>query len=208
MDQRLRLHYSKFCGLARTPEFRTWLKSTSSDLEDYLAQASPVGGCKARADRMVHVYNRLYETGKGEIFENFIKERFPYVIDKNVGASIDPHKYMTAIQKKVAPAPIPSIQSEAGKALDIHGVFKIYKPDILTFPQKRIIVNSDRTQLDAQVNTFVMDKFGVDTLIIGDRAYIEYFEPRYKEVVSKIHPEKRDIYQYKQRNKNANHISS
>lgn len=203
MDQRLRLHYSKFCGLARTPDFRKWLKDTASDLDEYLAQASPIGGCKARAERMVYVYNKLYETGKGSVFESVLKERFPYVIDSDTKPTLK-----QSIPAK-APPPIAPVQRvDVSKVLDIHGVFKTYKPEILTFPQKRIIVNVDKSQLEAQVNSFTRDKYGVDSIILGDRAYIEYFEPRYKDVAAKIPEEKREIYQYRQKVKNANSISS
>lgn len=203
MDQRLRLHYSKFCGLARTPDFRKWLKETASDLDDYLSQASPVGGCKARAERMVHVYNKLYETGKGSIFEQVLRERFPYVIDADSKPTL-----RSAMPTKTPIAPPPIARVDVSKVLDIHGVFKSYRPEILTFPQKRIIVNADKKQLEAQLSTFIRDKYGVDSIIVGDRAYIEYFEPRYKDVAGKIPEEKREIYQYRQRTKNANSISS
>ena len=195
---RLTLHYSKFCGLSKDKDFRAWLRTTAPELDEYFTKSSPVGGCKANADRMVTVYNKLYETGKGVAFEKIIKERFPYVVDRSAVAkpNLDPRSHLT-----VARTATPIIRVDNSKSLNVHGIFKLYRPEILTFPQKRILVNSDPAQLQAQISHFIQDKFGVDTLIIGDHAYIEYFEPRYKDVVDKIPQQKRDIFQYRQKAK-------
>lgn len=201
---RIRLHYSKFCALARNTEFRAWLRTNAADQEEFLAQANTaVGGCKQRAERMATVYNKIYEAGKGDEFEKLIRSRFPYVVDHNADPlrpDANPKKHLRI--NKPSSQPIPRT-SDVSKSMDPHGVFKLYRPEILTFPQKRILINDNPAQLQAQVAHFTQDKFGVETLIIGERAYIEYFEPRYKDVANRIPPEKRDIFQYKQRMKNA-----
>lgn len=162
---------------------------------DYL-QSGAIG-CKARAERMTHIYNKLYERGKGTEFENFILDKFPYVIDRgsDVKPQLNPHKHMKA--KISRPAVKHPKQKTNSENMNKHGVFRTYKPEILSFPQKRIIVNDDRKQLEAQVSSFIKDKFGVDHVIVEDRAYIEYFEARYKGVVEKVEKNKRDIYLYK-----------
>lgn len=196
MEPRFSLHYNKFCGLGRRPEFKQWLSERSPDLYNYLQSGSI--GCKARAERMTHIYNKLYEIGKGTEFENFILDKFPYVIDrgKDIKPTLDPHQHMSAKTKLKRPVvqQQPRVNSEA---LNKHKVFRTYKPDILSFPQKRIIVNENRKQLEAQVASFIQDKFGVDFIIVEDRAYIEYFEPRHKGVSEKVPKNKRDIHIYK-----------
>ena len=194
MEPRFSLHYNKFCGLGRRPEFKEWLKAQSPEMYTYL-QSGAIG-CKARAERMTHIYNKLYELGKGTEFENFILDKFPYVIDrgKDVKPVLNPRKHMTA---KVNKRPVVQPQRANTEALNKHNVFRTYKPDILSFPQKRIIINENRKQLEAQVASFIQDKFGVDHIIVEDRAYIEYFEARYKNVVEKVPQNKRDIHLYK-----------
>ncbi len=153
---------------------------------------------------MLTVYNKLYDAGKGADLETLIKSRFPYVIDQTaLKPELNPRKHLQ-VSRAPAPPPIPRVDP---KALDPNGVFKLYRPEILTFPQKRILINADPTQLQAQVAYFVKDKFGVETLTIGDRAYVEYFEPRYKDIADKIPQHQREIYQYRQRT-NANSPSS
>jgi hypothetical protein len=196
MEPTIKLHYNKFCGLARQPVFKDWLKSEDADLFHYLT-GSNTPGCKARAERMMFVYNKLYEREKGKNFESFIKKTFPYVIDHTDAAKpiLDPKSHIKT-KRRVIPPP-----AKAAKAVNKHKVFKHYNPDILTFPQKRILVNDNRAQLEAQVAQFTADKFGVDTIIIENHAYIEFFDARYKSAVDKVSSEKRDIYQYKQKNK-------
>lgn len=196
---RLNLHYSKFCGLARQDAFKAWLKTISSELHNYLVQ--PTNSCKARAERMVFIYNKLYESGKGGEFESFIKSRFPYIIDH--GADQTETKKHRVVAKQPNDSSRLVIRQDVN-ALNKHKVFKMYKPDLLTFPQKRIIINPNADQLKAQVAHFITNKFGVDYIIIDDRAYIEYFDPRYKSSVDKISRESREIYQYRQRNDKGN----
>lgn len=196
MEPRFKLHYSKFCALGRRPEFKQWLQGTSSELYNYLQSGSI--GCKARSERMVFIYNKLYESGKGAAFESFIMDKFPYIIDRgsDIKPVLDPHKHLDAKKGTIRAKPIMPPRANV-EGLNKHKVFRVYKPDILSFPQKRIIVNENREQLEAQVSHFCQDKFGTDFIIVEDRAYIEYFEPRHKALADKVPKEKRDIFIYR-----------
>ena len=81
-------------------------------------------------------------------------------------------------------------------SLNRHDVFKMYRPDILSFPQKLIIVDHPKNLYD-RVQRFTQDKLAVDYIIIEDHAYIEYFDMKYAAVIDKIPRENRDIYLYR-----------
>lgn len=86
--------------------------------------------------------------------------------------------------------------------LNKHGVFKIYNPGILTFPSKIILIDDDKLRLVRRTRNFVKNKYGVDYLIIEDRAYIEYFNLTHRNIVKQINPKMREINIYKR----ANHL--
>jgi len=171
-----------FCGLSTSSDFRKWLKSIATDLYDQLIN-NPRKGCRANKDRMIEIKDKLYERGLGDKLEEFINSRFPYMVDK--------------VQTKSKTIPIKIVQSIEDN-INKHKVFKGYRPDLLSFPHKRIIIGNP-TELLIKVKNFIIDKVGIDYIIIDDHAYIEYFLKRYSDIAEKIKSEDRDIWQYKQR---------
>jgi hypothetical protein len=61
------------------------------------------------------------------------------------------------------------------KSLDEHGVFPEYVPGILTYPRRNILVGS-RGKLNRMLREFLSDKPVHDSIVLGDRAYVEYLE--------------------------------
>jgi hypothetical protein len=180
-----------FCGLSSSSSFRNWLKNQAADLYDLITNTQ-LKGCRSKQEKMIDIKNKLYERGKGQLLEAFIKDNYPYMIDNFKEKQEKQQKQIVLTNK-------PQIdRSEINK----HSVFKTYRPDLLTFPHKYIIIDDQKTIL-SKVKDFIKDKVGVDYIIIDDHAYIEYFNKRYSDVVSKIKSEDREIWQYKQR-KNQN----
>lgn len=188
----MRLKIEQFCGLSGAPDFRNWLKSTAPDLLDGLMN-NPKKGCKANQDKMVEVHRILYERKLEKQFEAFIKKRYPYLIigDKTASAkiSLKPLEKPTQVEGHI-------------EGMNRHGVFKHYRPDLLTFPHKYIMVG-DPSTLPARVKNFVVDKLGIDYIILDDCAYIEYFPRRYADIINQIKPEDREIYAYRKRMEQA-----
>ena len=179
-----------FCGLSSSTSFRNWLKKTAADLYDLIVNTQ-TKGCRSKQEKMVEVKNKLYNRNQGHLLEAFIKENYPYMLIETKIKEEDKKKLqqpLTIIEKK----------TEHIEHLNKHKVFKIYRPDLLTFPHKYIIVD-DQNIIEDKVKLFIKDKFGVDYLIIDDHAYIEYFNRRYSDVISKIKEEDREIWQYRQR---------
>lgn len=193
----MKLKHSHFCGLSSATDWRVWLKSVAPDLYDGLVNA-PKKGCKANQEKMVEIHQTIIQRGLQTKFESFIRQRFPYVIEE------DNHLTLNIISPK-KPAPTTPVTGHI-ETMNKHKVFRSYRPDILSFPHKYIIVG-DPTTLKEQINKFTHDKVGVDTLIIEDHAYIEYFHKRYSDVVEKIPQENRDLWVYRQKTKQGTHAT-
>lgn len=186
-----------FCGLSSATDFRNWLKGVAPELYDDLVNA-PVKGCRAKSEKMIQIKDKLYTIGKGLELEAFIQRRYPYMISQTPLPPKEPSKqYLEVIKSKPSTEPK---QSDHIDSLNKHKVFKHYRPDLLTFPHKYIIVG-DPIKLPDLIKAFTVDKVGVDSIIVDDHAYIEYFTRRYSDVAEKIKQEDREIWVYKQRQK-------
>jgi hypothetical protein len=169
----------------------------SPELYDGLVNA-PVKGCRAKSEKMIQIKETLYTIGKGLELESFIQRRYPYMIAQGNSTIKEPSRqYLEIVKSKPTTEPK---QSDHIDSLNEHKVFKHYRPDLLTFPHKYIIVGSSPTLPDL-IKAFIVDKVGVDYIIIDNHAYIEYFTRRYSDVAEKIKQENREIWIYKQRQK-------
>lgn len=195
----MKLKISHFCGLSSATDWRTWLKSVALDLYDDLVNA-PKKGCKANQEKMVDIHQALIKRGLQTKFEAFIRQRFPYVIEE------DDHSTLNVLRPAKVPPPTKPVVGHI-EQMNKHKVFRSYRPDILSFPHKYIIAG-DAATLKERVKQFTFDKVGVDTLIIEDHAYIEYFHKRYSDVVGKIPQENRDIWIYRQKMKQGSNAKN
>lgn len=185
----MKVRISHFCALSRAEDWQNWLSSVAPDLLESLQKTINRGGCKDVSDEMIRIYKEIYARNFGPKFETLIRNRFPYIIDSGVN------------KRAIKPAPtVNKVPNKYPRISVIKGddfLFKNYSPGLLTFPQ-RIIFSGKLEQLQEAINKFVADKVGVDYVIIGNKAYIEYFESKYKDIVNKVAPEKREIFKYKQ----------
>lgn len=187
----IRLKIDQFCGLSGAPDFRTWLRGAAPDLLDALVN-NPNKGCKANQDKMIEIHQSIYNRKLDKQFEDFMTMRYSYLIVKE-GQSYSG-------QPAFRPATSTGTSAVKGHidGLNKHEVFKHYRPDLLTFPHKYIMAGNPAT-LQERVKKFVVDKFGVDYIIVEDYAYIEYFPRRYADIVDQVRPEDREIYAYRKR---------
>jgi len=184
-----------FCSLAHSDQWHGWLSANAKDLYNELMEVLKIPGCRSNKNKMMEIYNAIYDRKLSKEFEDFVKEKFPILVDskepivknKVVRSRNTPKKLR---QNKVI---VPSVN------LNKHNVFKSYNPNILSFPHKMIFVDGDRDSLDKKVKDFIKDKVGVDYIIIDDHAYIEYFMPKYGNIIDKIPTNTRDINIYRSR---------
>lgn len=188
-DMAVTIKVGHFCGLGSSTLFKNWLTKIAPDLLDRLLN-NPKKGCKSRQEKMIEIHKELYVRKLGDRLEKFVQEQFPYMIQ------VLPDAPKPSASKTIA---MPKAQQITHiEDLNRHGVFKHYRPDLLTFPQKYIIVGEPAVIAD-MVRNFIHDKVGVDHIVIDNTAYIEYFHKRFSDVAGKIKPEDREIWAYRQR---------
>jgi len=180
----MKLRTSSFCGISRTKDWQAWLKQVAPDLLKDLVETLKIAGCRKSKSKMISIYRDLYSRNLGPKLESFIEERFPHLIDNKLSKSELAKSTVVGTTK---------VQAD-------NVVFKNYRPDMLTFPHRLILTSEDPATLEIKVKKFVIDKYGVDYIIIGDRAYIEYFDKRYAKVVDQIDPDKRELAIYRRKN--------
>jgi len=188
-----------FCSLARHADWQAWLKIVAPKLlQDLENTINSHKGCRANSNKMMDIYHDLYKTGHGKKFEDFITQRFPWLIeDQTKPTPSQIKKKITTIKKKgYISQPNPTNYNELNK----HKVFNFYRPNILSFPQKLILTGDN---LFDRVHDFIKNKIGVDYIILDDTAYIEYFEQKHTDVVDKIPRTSRDIYKYRQQHRGS-----
>lgn len=186
---------SAFCGLSRSEDFQKWLEATAPDLyNDLLTVVNSARGCRANSNKMMDIYFELNKRKMEGPLITFLKRRFPWVIKENSTPKQQVEKHKELIQRDIQTKQL--IAAKDWEKLNKHAVFTTYRPDILSFPQKFIIID-DPNNLYDRVQKFIQNKLAVDYLILEDHAYIEYFDMKYAAVIDKIPRESRDIYKYR-----------
>lgn len=177
----MNLRISEFCSLARNKKWQEWLLNYNKVLYDDLMNTltNVKGGCKKNTAKMIEIRNTIKKDGNDEVLFQFLKTNFPTVLDRSVvrkrSKNTNPDKDISGPTNK-------------------HSVFKSYNPGLLTFPQKKIIADSNPASLQKRVRKFIANKVKADFIIIEDRAYIEYFLPRFKKEAEEFPEEMREIY--------------
>jgi hypothetical protein len=177
---RYSLRTDQFCALSSDKIFHQWLLEKDEEiyagLQSHLSRST---GCKSNKGYMKFVRKQLSSKGLTNDLVEFLRNYFPTVL------------------KPIAEKEVKMDISDLNK----HNVFRSYKPHILTFPHKYIIVNKDKDKLMLETIEFIKDKIGADYIMIEDRSYIEYFEPRFRKESEEIPKENRDIWLYRKKNK-------
>lgn len=168
----MQVKVEQFCSLATSPSWQTWLYNYNVDLyRSFMMDLRASRGCGQNRDIMIRLLKKIDEVGGGDELSVFLHKYYPHVID---GA-----------QKKNI------IASDA--------VFEYYNPNIMTFP-RRIIFSGDMHTLKRTVNGFILDKIKYDSIIIGDKAYVEFLTSDDAVIADKIPSSNWRIAAYRLRN--------
>ena len=183
---RYEIRADQFCALASDDRWQSWLSSVATDLCDQLRGHLEKGkGCRSNREFMGILRNHLVERGLGNDMLEHLKKTFPIVL------RILPNE---SIKENKPKAPI------TYEDMNKHEVFSSYKPHILTFPHKMIMVDQDPESLRRKVRKFTKSKIYTDWVILDDRAYIEYFESRFRKEAEKVESHTREIAIFRRRN--------
>jgi hypothetical protein len=136
--------------------------------------------CRSNSEKMSIIQKELEKRGKMVDMINFLRKEFPIVIESG-----DVTNTLTVTIRR---------SSNPGRL-----VFAHYNPELLTFPHKLIMENTDQQQLIKDVKDFCSNHFGTDYVIAGTMAYIEYFPMKYENEVLKVKPDIREITLFRKR---------
>ena len=181
-----RIKHNQFCALSKEEKFQLWLAGINSELYDELIKhLETYSSCASNRGKMIIINRKLEDLGLKDKLMEFLKEHYPLTIEY-VDEKSEPEQIIDNSQIKV----IFTLKDDI--------IFPNYYPNLLTFPQKMVVQGPPQI-LETYVKNFIADKINCDYIIIGDKAYIEYFCRKYKQEAAMVKPESRDIFKYKQR---------
>lgn len=169
--------------MSRDIRWHGWLEKYANDLCIELKEHLKISkSCKSNREKMIEIRNTLNKRGLDKELFNFLKAFYPTVLQP----------IQSNENKKSEPVKVSSADE-----LNKHGIFKYFNPALLTFPHKFIIADNNSENLSERVRNFVKNKINFDYVIVDDRAYIEYFEPKYEKEAAKVTNDMMEIYQFK-----------
>lgn len=180
-----RIRTKQFCALSQEQKWQSWLQSVCPDLhEDLMNHFKVSTSCKANHIKMMEIQEGLQKRNLLGQMVLFLKQHYPIAVE----LVTEPQ---APVQKPITSQVVRSGSSD---------VFHYYNPSILTFPHLMILENDDSESLLTETKEFCNDKIGVDFIIVGNKAYIEYFKRKYSKEAKMVREEDRDIYKYRLRN--------
>lgn len=187
----------QFCNLSRSKEFQNFLRSIAPDLYKKLIKHLQLGeSCRSNRKKMIEIQNDL-ENRKlhGDLYA-FLESKFPQSIA--ISSSEAP------IEKHIVRKLTATSKNDLYNKMNYHEVFELYRPKVLTIPQRHIIVGPTKSYVKNKINLFVMNKLDIDYIILkGDElwhGYIEYFDMRFAPHIQNIQYNHRPIAQYRAKN--------
>jgi hypothetical protein len=166
----MRIKTALFCNLSTSQTFQSWLFKYNENLyKSFVYDLRESRGCEENKRIMLKVLDNIEEAGDGALLEQFLREKYPHVID-------EPREIIFN---------------------DKHQVFPDYKPGILTYPRREII--TAKRNLDRDVKRFLANKIHGEYIIIDNVAYVEYFLPGEENIAAKLPEEKWKIRAYELR---------
>ena len=186
---RYEIRSDQFCALANDEHWQSWLETKAPDLYEELIKHLKISkSCRSNRELMGVIKRKLASRGFGTELIEFLRAFFPIIL--KILPSEPPTRKPKRIENKTVDLNNPNK----------HGVFALYKPYLLSFPHKKIIIDNDYESLRRKVRKFTKTKIYTDWIIIGDRAYVEYFESKFRPEAEKVPLETREINIYKRKN--------
>lgn len=177
-----RVRTSQFCALSKEQKFQGWLHSVAPVLhDDLVAFIKKSNSCYANRQKMEEVHAELTRRQLAVPLVKFLHTTFPNCVEEIKEAAVLP------------PPPTSKILAAAPDS----EVFAYYKSGLLTFPQKTIMENDDPKILEKEVRSFLTNKVNGDYIIIGNRAYIEFFKLKFSRESHNFPVKDREIVRYR-----------
>ena len=194
----MRILKDRFCGLSKARDFQNFLKSVAPDLYRLLINHLQLGeGCQSNKKKMIEIYESIKDRNILGKLETFLANNHPnmVIIDTNIEK---PKNENTVVKIKAEST------EELYDKMNHHKVFDIYRPRLLTIPQRKIIIGPTKSDVKNSINRFVSGKVGVDHLILKGpelwHGYVEFFDARFLNHIEGLDHSQRPITVYKRKN--------
>lgn len=182
MPKSYRLRTQQFCNLSKEQTWQSWLHTVAPDLcKSLLDWLRTSTSCRGNQTKMMEIYAELIKRKLHTQLIKFMQSKYPLAVEEVI--EIDPNK--------------PTIQTSQTIVDNDTTVFASYRPGLLTFPQKMIFENTNQIELEKDVHNFLSGKINGDYIIIGNRAYVEYFKLKFAREAQHIKAQDREIMQYR-----------
>lgn len=159
----MKVKVDQFCSLATSPSWQAWLfKFEQSIYRKFVKKLQESRGCNQNRDLMTETLLEVEKSGGNDNLVAFLKENYPHMLMADNGEPV----------KSVTPK-------------DGDDIFEHYNPAILTYPRRMVLTGDN---LQKRVRSFVLDKLKHDSVIVGDKAYIEYLDKSDKAFAEQIPP--------------------
>lgn len=182
--------------MSKSREFQSFLLNLDKFLYKDLTNHLKLGeGCQSNKKKMIEIYEKIKINGKLEDLEKYILTKHPYMI------------IVDSKDKEIKQNDEEILQVKAGninelyEKMNYHKVFEVYKPSILSIPQRKIFIGKSKNDVMNSVVKFMRNKLNVEYIILEGpelwHGYIEYFDIKYKNIINDIDINKRPVLLYK-----------
>lgn len=153
----MKVKVEKFCALATSPSWQAWLFHFNADLyRRFIKRLQESRGCGQNRDLMIEILGEIDKLSGNEKLLGFLHQHYPHILINE------------APPVRAEPSPESSRQ-----VVGADEIFEHYNPNLLTYP-RRIIFTGSARELKTKVQSFLLDKIKSDSVIVGEKAYVEY----------------------------------
>lgn len=164
----MNLRISKFCSIATSATWHTWLFSIDRAIyQRFIKRLHISKGCSQNNDIMLDILKDLKASGYYDQLMDYLNNQHPDIVIK------------------------PNIVT---KTLSEDPIFGYYNPSLITYPRRIILSGSD---LESVAKSFVSDKLAFEYIIFNNRAYIEFLLNIDENIMMKLPPENWKIRAFK-----------
>ncbi len=165
------LKVDQFCSLVTNPSWQAWLYKFNAELYlEFIERLRASRSCSDNRDIMVSMLPKIEERNGNDQLIAFLRQSFPHVVDEK------------AVTRKTDEQYPP--------------VFEHTNSKIISYP-RRIIFEGDTQSLKQKILQFTIDKPKHDSIIIKDKAYVEYLRREDMQVAHRIPMKNWKIAEYR-----------
>lgn len=171
----MKIKTHQFCSLCTSPSWQAWLYHFNSNIyRSFINKLQQITGCTKHRELMIETLREIESQDGSDKLYDFISAHYPHMIEGEI---------------------IKNVNSKQNNGK----VFDYYRPGMLTYP-RRIIFDGSPREIKKQIASFVLDKIKHDSIIVGDRGYVEYLIDADKHLLKQIPDSNWQIPLYRLRN--------